>query len=62
MCNQPCENCSKGCERATDLDVAEAGSVPAEKADTQELILAELKAIRGLLEGDTKPLLVGIVG
>jgi len=26
MCNQPCENCSEGCERAADLDVAEAMS------------------------------------
>lgn len=60
MCNQPCESCSKGCARVTDLDVAEAGVQPAVQAATQEAILAELKAIRELLECKTQPILVDI--
>lgn len=60
MCNQSRENCSKGCARVTDLDVAEAGAQPAMQAATQELILAELKAIRALLECREQPLLVEI--
>lgn len=45
---------------ATDLDVAEACDKGAVQPATQELILAELKAIRELLEGKVRPLLVEI--